>query len=403
MKKPIKERLPLIPPHSAHSTAKDYKREDNKAVVETELSDMAVYSKLGKLSSLVPIDDIEWSARNQIYACLAEESLIKLAIMPDVHAGYDLPIGGVALLNGMISPSYVGYDIGCGMCSVNTGQPAESFKSELKNIYDEIIKDIPTGFSCLTSSNRALEYNPKHDMPKDIKARIQDKAVMQMGTLGGGNHFIEIGENTEGKLCVTVHSGSRNVGHTIGDYYMKQGRMFPVASELGLMYKADLDFALEWALLNRITMIRTVLNILGMPFINSMPFINENHNHAEILAEGVLHRKGATPADKGQKGIIPANMRDGVFITVGTGNKEFLSSASHGCGRTMGRNVAKKTLDYDKFVASMAGIVCSTDRSILDEAPDAYKDPDYVIKAQEGVVINVIDHIRPLINIKAAE
>ncbi len=129
--------------------------------------------------------------------------------------------------------------------------------------------------------------------------------------------------------------------------------------------------------------------------------INENHNHAVVTDEGVLHRKGATPAELDQPGIIPANMKDGVYITRGLGNREYLSSASHGCGRRMGRNQAKKQLDLDNFRRQMKDVVSIADRSTLDEAPDAYKSIEEVLAMQEGIVIDVTDFVRPLINIKA--
>lgn len=188
---------------------------------------------------------------------------------------------------------------------------------------------------------------------------------------------------------------------------MRMGRMFPITSELGQAYLEDMNFALEWALANRIHMIQRVLSVISgagvKPISFNDTFINENHNHAIITPDGVLHRKGATPADEGQLGVIPANMRDGVYITRGLGNSDYLSSASHGCGRVMGRNQAKKNLDYKEFKDSMKGIICSTDLSILDEAPAAYKDINYVLKAQEGITVEVVDYIRPILNIKAHE
>ena len=152
-------------------------------------------------------------------------------------------------------------------------------------------------------------------------------------------------------------------------------------------------------------MLRTVLALMnfGEQDISRIMtgMINENHNHAAVTTDGVLHRKGATPADLGQLGIIPANMRDGVYITRGLGNQEYLSSASHGCGRRMGRKEAKRSLDLEEFKGQMAGIVSTSDKTTLDEAPGAYKDITSVIAYQEGIVIEVIDFVKPLINIKA--
>ena len=361
-----------------------------------------------KLQSMIPWNEIERTAQVQIENVLELECLKTLAIMPDVHAGYDLPIGGVALLDGFISPSFVGYDIGCGMCAIDTGALPEELGS-LETIYNSILSTIPTGFKQHEKDQAYHRKFKSKALPHDLEQRINDKVQKQLGTLGGGNHFIEIGiSSSTGNVAITIHSGSRNVGHSIGGAYMKLGRLFPVDSELGMAYKEDMDFALDWALTNRLAMMRQVMVCLGITNANALDraiktLINENHNHASITDRGVLHRKGATPAKRGQLGIIPANMRDGVYITSGLGNKQFLESASHGCGRKMGRKVAKKILDYEEFKKGMDGIYCSTDKALLDEAPQAYKDIDYVKKAQEGVSVEFIAHIKPIINIKAQE
>lgn len=364
-------------------------------------------SALEKLYTLVPMEEIEQSAQQQIYDVLRLDCLKKLAIMPDVHAGYDLCIGGVALLDGMISPSFVGYDIGCGMCYVDTGvKAAEMFpggRTDMEVTQRKVMAAIPSGFSSLPSPSDVMVYTTNH-LPKEVAARVKEKSRQQIGTLGGGNHFLELGENGSGNVVITIHSGSRNVGHTIGGWYMKQGRMFPLGSELGQMYQLDLLFSLDWALENRKQMILRALGCLGLEHQAKKilaTMVNENHNHAVVAPHGVLHRKGATPADAGQLGIIPANMRDGVYITKGLGNAEYLSSASHGCGRKMGRNQAKKSLDLEVFRKQMEGVVSIADKTTLDEAPDAYKDIKGVLALQEGIVVEVIDHARPLINIKA--
>lgn len=364
-------------------------------------------SVMDKLKTLIPMEQIEQSAQQQVFDVLRLDCLKKLAIMPDVHAGYDLCIGGVALLDGMISPSFVGYDIGCGMCYVDTGATvAELFprgRDDMEKVQRKILEVTPTGFSSLPSPSDVMVYSSGH-LPKEVSARVKEKSRQQIGTLGGGNHFIEIGENGSGHVVITIHSGSRNVGHTIGGWYMKQGRMFPLESELGQMYQLDLKFSLDWALENRKQMILQVLDCLVLGWQSKKilaTMVNENHNHAVVTPDGVLHRKGATPADAGQLGIIPANMRDGVYITKGLGNAEYLSSASHGCGRKMGRNQAKKSLDLATFKAQMEGVVSIADKTTLDEAPDAYKDIKGVLSLQEGIVVEVIDHAKPLINIKA--
>jgi len=358
-----------------------------------------------RLHSLIPLHEIEAEAYNQIMNVLQLDFLKSLAIMPDVHAGYDLCIGGVALLDNHISPSFVGYDIGCGMTHVNTGVDVKDvFKSkeDRVNLFDEIYKGIPVGF---TIREKALDYEDFKSAGgfKDLDQKVGAKLQKSLGTLGGGNHFIEIGENSDGKVCITIHSGSRNIGHSVASKYMKIDRILQLDSEVGQAYLQDMNFALEFALANRLTMIKEVVKMLGIQWHKVKDsLINENHNHALVTEDGVLHRKGATPADEGQLGVIPANMRDGVYITKGKGNKEFLSSASHGAGRVYSRRKAKEEIPFDLFEETMEenNIVAKVDTSTLDESPFAYKEIKDVIKYQEGIVVDVIDHIKPLVNIK---
>ena len=179
----------------------------------------------------------------------------------------------------------------------------------------------------------------------------------------------------------------------------------PIDSDDGLNYWEDMTFAVEYALANRKKMLEIilteVLQLSDGDYKASMEtLINESHNFAEKRPDGILHRKGATPAYKGQPGIIPANMKDGVFLTVGLGNEEYLSSASHGAGRKMSRKKARKAISQKEFEEVMKGIVARTGKKIIDEAPMAYKDISQVIKMQEGKVIKVTDKLVPLINIK---
>lgn len=363
---------------------------------------------MNKIKSLIPLHEIDEKAYSQIMNILNLDCLKKIAIMPDVHAGYDLCIGGVVLLDGHISPSFVGYDIGCGMTFINTNVKAkEVFTSERiqVSIFNEVYSKIPVGFSIRNDVKKAFEYEVFKSAcgDKTLDAHVNDKLNKSVGTLGGGNHFIEYGENKDGYLCITIHSGSRNIGHSIASHYMKINRIMSLDSDIGQAYLSDMNFALKYALNNRLTMIKILINMIGIRFYQvKSSLINENHNHAVVTEDGVLHRKGATPANKGQLGIIPANMRDGVFITCGLGNKEFLSSASHGAGRVSSRAKAKKNIPLDLFKETMDnnGITAKVEYSTLDESPFAYKDIDYVLGYQNNIVINTIDHIKPIINIK---
>tara|TARA_Y100000034_G_scaffold137002_1_gene218240 strand:+ start:775 stop:2727 length:1953 start_codon:yes stop_codon:yes gene_type:complete len=296
----------------------------------------------------------------------------------------------------------------CGMCCTVTDTPISSIKGREKEIFDRIYELIPVGFNSRETYTSNLRFNSA-SRDKDLDEKVNNKLNAQLGTLGSGNHFIEIGYNREDKLTVTVHSGSRNIGHSIASYYMKQNDdqhpegFLSIFSEVGKSYHIDMVYALNYALANRRVMLQKVLELLVPNATYSMSnyMINENHNHAEILKDyGIIHRKGATPANKGQLGVIPGNMRDGVYITRGLGNHEFLSSASHGAGRVFSRKKAKQLLELEDFKESMEGITALVQNSTIDESPFVYKDINKVIGYQEGKVVDVIDHITPVINIK---
>lgn len=355
----------------------------------------------GKIISLIPFEEIEDGAIAQLNDNVKFDEIIKIAVMPDVHQGYDLPIGAVALVDNHICPSFVGYDIGCGMSLLHTNVEVNTIsKNELVDIFNEIKNKIPVGFA----------ENSKHRDWEDFKSASGDnwfsdnvnaKIRSQYGTLGGGNHFIEIGKDDGGLLCIVIHSGSRNPGHKIASFYMdksKDNKFIPINSELGQQYLTDMNFALRFALANREAMIDEIKKIIGID--RGGFFVNENHNHAVVTEKGVLHRKGATPADKGQLGVIPGSMATGTYITFGMGNETFLSSASHGAGRRLSRGRAKKEITMESFKEKMKDVIAVVNENVLDESPDAYKDIEYVIKAQDGIVVNVINKVTPLINVK---
>jgi len=352
---------------------------------------------------------LEQEAQQQIYDALNLDFLKILAVMPDCHVGYSLPIGGVALLDGVISPAYVGYDIGCGMCCIITDEDAFCIDGKGVDIFDDIYEKIPVGFN---SRVKEMKYESFKSASGDkvLDKKVAGRLWVQIGTLGSGNHFIEIGKSLKGKLSITIHSGSRNIGHSIASYWMKLSKnvekdlpngFLHLDGEYGQGYLRDMKFAQDYALHNRKVMMDKVLHILGLHGIYMYDMINENHNHAIVQSDGtVLHRKGATPADKGQLGVIPGNMKDGVYVTKGLGNDEYLSSASHGAGRKFSRRKAKETIDLDDFIKDMEGIVCKADKGTLDESRFAYKDISDVMSRQEGIVVEVVDYIKPIINIK---
>jgi len=365
-----------------------------------------------KLTLALPWEDIDAEAQKQIRKVLELPELARLVILPDVHAGYDLCIGGVALLRGVVCPSFVGYDIGCGMCHVNTEKSLAALGLDSKKHREEFFallrQRIPAGLGKGHSTDGGMPFRSACG-DEDLEKAVAPLAAAQLGTLGSGNHFLELGVNAAGQVGVTVHSGSRRCGYDIAASYMKKGRLLLLDSALGQAYLADMQWALDFALENRRRMLEQVLQSLGFAgtqcaaLMHAPAFINETHNHALIAAQSarlVLHRKGATPAEKGQLGVIPANQRDGVYITVGLGNEAYLSSASHGAGRKFSRKAAAKKGDVKELRKLMQGIVCRADAAMLDEAPWAYKDIGAVLRAQEGIVVNIADHFKPVIVIK---
>lgn len=364
---------------------------------------------------------VEGKALNQFYSAMKQDFAVKGALMPDTHTGYSLPIGAAIATDGVVLPSWVGYDIGCGMCALPLNVPKEEVQKHSKAIFDQIYRDIPVGFN----------INEKIERPECTKLDVQDLSkesreiagkknfMGALGSLGGGNHFIEIGADETDRVWAIIHSGSRGVGHGIAQHYMKlaspNGRAseghfgFRTDSDLGQAYINDLNWVLQFALDNRQEMIYRVAWAithqldLGLrevvKLIDWRLLINRNHNHA-VERDGLwIHRKGATHAEKDMMGVIPGNMRDGSFIVRGKGNPDSLYSSSHGAGRVLGRKVAKETLKLEDFEQSMQGITARVGEKTLDESPDAYKDIFEVMRQQSDLV-DVVAHVRPIINIK---
>lgn len=380
-----------------------------------------------KVKSLIPFEEIEEEAILQINNASSKPFLKQMAIMPDCHTGYDLPIGGVALLENVISPSYVGYDIGCGVCMEKTTIPASDVTPEiLQYVYDRILELVPVGEGRESSIEREFEEFSSASGNKELNDKVNSKLIKQLGTLGGENHFIELGISDKDQvLTVIIHSGSRNPGHSVGGYYMgvdsnvMEGEkgLFLFDSEIGQAYFKDMKFMMNYAMENRIIMLdiicdKVLSKVFGKKWLSFIAtelsdYDNEDivdtvHNYALHTEEGILHRKGAISAYTGELGVIPSNMQHGTYFVVGTGNMEYLYSASHGAGRKMSRSKARKTIEHSTFVEQMSGIVSSTDVALIDEAPDAYKNPKRVMELQDGININILDHITPVLNIKGS-
>lgn len=356
---------------------------------------------------------LEEEALEQFNSAMAQPFSVKGALMPDAHSGYSLPIGAVVATDGVILPAWVGYDIGCGMCALRLdGITKDDVQEHSKEIFDGIYSRVPVGFKV---NNEEIAYSLDGLTEKGREIATTKKHGLALGSLGSGNHFIEIGYDEHENVWVVIHSGSRGVGHGLASHYIRlahpEGKCkdghygFSTDSQEGLDYIQDLTWALEYALANRKEMMERVVESvteavdLSCYELDFSELINRNHNHATEKDGYWIHRKGATHAEKGMLGVIPGNMRDGSFIVKGKGNPDSLYSSSHGAGRVYGRKEAKRVLSMDHFRETMSEVTALVSEKTLDESPDAYKNIFDVMTLQSDLV-EVIAHIKPLINIK---
>ncbi len=332
-----------------------------------------------------------------------------IAIMPDSHQGYGMPIGAILATKGVIIPNAVGVDIGCGMCAVRTS--LESIKKkELQKVIDKAIELIPVGFNWHEDDQTFTGFMPeKPDESYEIINQNYDKAKLQIGTLGGGNHFIEIQQGSDGFIWIMIHSGSRNLGYRTAKHYNNLAiRMnetyyskitkdlelafLPINSKEAKAYFREMEYCVEFAKQNRFLMLdrtkEAFNSVLETNFESDV--INESHNFAawenHFTQNVIVHRKGATKANIGQLGIIPGSQGTKSYIVKGLGNPESFNSCSHGAGRVMGRKQAIRELNLKKEQKLMKGIIHNIDsESQLDEAPSAYKDIDVVMENQKDL------------------
>lgn len=358
---------------------------------------------------------VEAEALAQFTGAMAQDFAVQGALMPDAHSGYALPIGAVVATAGVVVPAWVGYDIGCGMCAVPTTFGRAEVARNAQAIFEAVYAAIPVGFK---HNKTATDWEPPtHLTPTSFVKNLLDQgARKEIGSLGGGNHFIEIGADEGGRVWIVIHSGSRNLGHKTATHYMREASKlhtgedrpraghygFDADSEAGARYIADMNFCLEFALANRREMMERVVAAMQRHAEGGADWaalINRTHNHAEARDGRWIHRKGATHAEAGMTGVIPGNMRDGSFIVEGRGNPDALFSSAHGAGRRLGRNEAKRTLSLEDFERTMQGVQARVRADTLDESPAAYKDIFEVMKRQDALV-TVKHHVRPMINVK---
>lgn len=380
---------------------------------------------------------IEQEAKEQIKRMAASEAYrdCQIRIMPDCHMGKGCTIGTVIKIAGKVVPNTVGVDIGCGMLVVQLGK-----KDVNLSLLDRIINEsVPSGFD-VHEQPRLKEMSPLmlrllHDLHERTPGCFDlDYIKRSLGTLGGGNHFIELNEDEQGCKYLVIHSGSRNLGVKVCNYFQHLAqknmnhreerkriiedlkryglereinntlrRLVPVPSALAYLEGEDLnaynftahvcqDFAYE----NRWNIAMTILRGLQMPFED---FFTTRHNYFDIHS-GII-RKGAVRAEKDEQLIIPLNMRDGSLICRGKGNEDWLCSAPHGAGRLMSRAKAKETLTMEEYSKEMQGIYStSVCESTIDESPMAYKSAEE-IESLIGDTVEVVKRIKPIYNFKA--
>ena len=365
-------------------------------------------------------DPIEDNAMDQALNLARHPVMVHhVALMPDCHQGYGMPIGGVIACKDAVIPNAVGVDIGCGMCAVETDFPAEDLTADLiKAIMGKIRQVIPVGFSRHALPQPWERWADAPAIP--VVEKEIDNAKYQLGTLGGGNHFVEIQRGDNSAVWLMIHSGSRNFGKQIADVYHRKAlelcrawhadlphqdlAFLPVNTVEAGEYIAAMNFALDFAAENRRLMMsrasQCVAEVIDCTFAAD---VNIHHNYAALehhYGENVwIHRKGATAAMADQKGIIPGSMGTPSYIVEGLGNPESFMSCSHGAGRKMGRAQATRTLTREACDKAMEGIVFGRwnrdrkGRTDFGEAPQAYKDIEEVIRSQ-------LDLIRPLVKLK---
>ena len=351
-----------------------------------------------------------------------------LAIMPDVHAGMGMPIGGVLASKDVVIPNAVGVDIGCGMCAVKTNWKVSEIPVEVmrKVIMKGIRERIPLGMDHHKEAQDEKYLPEGHDIDKfEVVKSRQHSIRHEVGTLGGGNHFIELQKDEEGTLWIMIHSGSRNLGKQVGDFYNKVAASLNerwysnVSPDIHLpflakgskefeMYWKEMRYCVDFALCNRKLMMERIEEVLAeaLKGIEFEPMINIAHNYAAVEHHFghnvIVHRKGATLAREGVTGIIPGSQGTASYIVEGLGNPESFCSCSHGAGRVLSRSMAIKTLDLQQEVAQLEakGIVHAIrSQEDMQEASGAYKDIEEVI-ANEADLVKVKTRLLPVAVIK---
>jgi tRNA-splicing ligase RtcB len=372
-------------------------------------------------------DSVDLQAMRQLHNISALPWMFKhVAVMPDVHYGKGATVGSVIAMRGAASPAAVGVDIGCGMTAVRTSLSAPDLPDDLGRLRSAVEHAVPVGFA----QHKATAFTSRdagdwdsfwrrfEDLTPAVKANAA-KALHQMGSLGGGNHFIEICLDTDDRVWVMLHSGSRGIGNLLAQHHIEVARglvhnqslpdpdlaVFLAHTPQMAAYRHDLFWAQDYARRNRAVMMRLVCDVLRRRF-PAVAFEDPISCHHNYLAEEthfgeevLVTRKGAIRAGRGEMGIIPGSMGTGSYIVRGLGNADSFESASHGAGRRMSRNKARKRFTEADLAEQTAGVECRKDSGVVDEIPAAYKDIDEVIRNQDDLV-EIVAKLRQVVCVK---
>ncbi|MGJ4790138.1 RtcB family protein [Leptospira koniambonensis] len=386
-----------------------------------------------KVKLWTDLDKVESAALQQLRNIASLPWVFKhVAVMPDVHYGKGATVGSVIAMKDAVAPAAVGVDIGCGMAAVLTNLTGNDLPDSLKIIRSEIEKKIPVGFGmhkrpvveklfkhgetyALAKSLFKQEFEHLSDHAKPL----YERALNQCGTLGGGNHFIELCLDTENRVWMMLHSGSRNIGKELAEFHIHRARklahnellpdrdlaVFLSGTTEMEEYRRDLFWAQRYAYLNRLSMLELYFEALRkfFPQIQEVSRVICHHNYVSeethFGEDIIVTRKGAISAKKGELGIIPGSMGTRSFIVKGLGNPESFESASHGAGRRMSRGEAKRKFTESDLLEQTNGVECRKDTGVLDEIPGAYKDIHDVIDSQKDLV-EVVSELRQVLCVK---
>ena len=373
-----------------------------------------------------PLAEVESSALDQLSNTSSLPFIFKhVAVMPDVHYGIGATVGSVVATKGAIVPACVGVDIGCGMMAAKMPFKSNRLPDNLQSLFDSISEAVPVGDATHNSPQFSVSMSGYERLPDSITDNPM-RVANQIGTLGGGNHFIEVCLDLEENVWVMLHSGSRGIGNKIGKYYIDQAKKIMnqymiklvdpnlaylvTDTELFDDYWRDLQWAQTYAMENRLVMMKLVMRCIAKEIFGDVNTViapeltvNCHHNYAERenhFGENVIvTRKGAVRARVGDMGIIPGSMGTRSYIVEGLGNVESFCSCSHGAGRVMSRSKAKETFNHDDVETQTAGIMCRKDDGIIDELPGAYKNIDQVMENQKDLV-KIVAQLRQVICVK---